>query len=234
MSAENEPTHPTRKLHRASIAPMKTVTRRQAATIYTGLAFTAEYTWMDERKRESIVAYLRRRMAELGIDAADVAASIAADQERMRAARYRDAAGNTWDGKGRAPQWVVNAISAGSRSSTLQSLGQRNPNRATLALWTGDRTRLQELDWLQSNRSYLARKSGHSAVYSLPACSSMKSVLVVLVTIAVNYTHAVGNTNTGCYSMRKRATRNAHDFTSKRRETQVGGVDDATRNVEFS
>ncbi|HKT97239.1 MAG TPA: H-NS histone family protein [Paraburkholderia sp.] len=68
---------------------------------------------MDERKRESIVAYLRRRMAEFGIEPDDLASSIAADQERMRAARYRDAAGNTWDGKGNAPQWVVQATSAG-------------------------------------------------------------------------------------------------------------------------
>ncbi|MEM5446912.1 MULTISPECIES: H-NS histone family protein [Paraburkholderia] len=68
---------------------------------------------MDERKRESIVAYLRRRMAELEIDPEDVAASIAADQERLRAAKYRDAFGNTWDGKGNTPQWVVQATSAG-------------------------------------------------------------------------------------------------------------------------
>ena len=68
---------------------------------------------MDERKRDSIVAYLRRRMAELGIEPNDVAASLAADQEKMRAARYRDAFGNTWDGKGDAPQWVVQATSAG-------------------------------------------------------------------------------------------------------------------------
>lgn len=68
---------------------------------------------MDERKRDSIVAYLRRRMAELGIEPDDVAASIAADQEKVRAARYRDAFGNTWDGKGDTPQWVVQATSAG-------------------------------------------------------------------------------------------------------------------------
>ncbi|MEX3945566.1 H-NS family nucleoid-associated regulatory protein [Paraburkholderia sp. BR10937] len=68
---------------------------------------------MDERKRDSIVAYLRRRMAELGIGPDDVAASIAADQERLRAARYRDAIGNIWDGKGAAPQWVMQATSAG-------------------------------------------------------------------------------------------------------------------------
>ncbi|MFD1561823.1 H-NS family nucleoid-associated regulatory protein [Paraburkholderia silviterrae] len=68
---------------------------------------------MDERKRESIVAYLRRRMAEFEIEPEDIAASIAADQEQLRAARYRDAIGNTWDGKGDAPQWVIQATSAG-------------------------------------------------------------------------------------------------------------------------
>nr|WP_328809476.1 H-NS family nucleoid-associated regulatory protein [Paraburkholderia hiiakae] len=68
---------------------------------------------MDERKRESIVAYLRRRMAEFGIEPDDIAASIAADAAQLRAARYRDAAGHTWDGKGDAPRWVVQATSAG-------------------------------------------------------------------------------------------------------------------------
>jgi DNA-binding protein H-NS len=68
---------------------------------------------MDERKRESIVAYLRRRMAEYGIKPEDIAASLAADQARLRAARFRDASGNTWDGKGAPPQWLVQATSAG-------------------------------------------------------------------------------------------------------------------------
>ena len=59
------------------------------------------------------MAYLRRRMAEFGIEPEDIAASIAADAAQMRAARYRDAAGHTWDGKGDAPRWVVQATSAG-------------------------------------------------------------------------------------------------------------------------
>lgn len=49
---------------------------------------------MDERKRESIVAYLRRRMDELGIKAEDVARSISADPKGVKR-RYRDANGNT-------------------------------------------------------------------------------------------------------------------------------------------
>ncbi|WP_321889966.1 H-NS family nucleoid-associated regulatory protein [Paraburkholderia bannensis] len=68
---------------------------------------------MDERKRDSIVAYLQRRMAEFDITPEAIAASIANDQRRLNAVRYRDAFGNGWDGQGVAPQWVVNATSAG-------------------------------------------------------------------------------------------------------------------------
>ncbi|HEV3430493.1 MAG TPA: H-NS family nucleoid-associated regulatory protein [Paraburkholderia sp.] len=68
---------------------------------------------MDERKRDSIVAYLQRRMAEFDITPEAIAASIAEDQRRLQAVKYRDAFGNSWDGEGAAPQWVVQATSAG-------------------------------------------------------------------------------------------------------------------------
>ncbi|WP_321889627.1 H-NS family nucleoid-associated regulatory protein [Paraburkholderia bannensis] len=68
---------------------------------------------MDERKRDSIVAYLQRRMAEFDITQEAIAASIAEDQRRLNSVRYRDAFGNGWDGQGAAPQWVVTATSAG-------------------------------------------------------------------------------------------------------------------------
>lgn len=68
---------------------------------------------MDERKRESIVSYLRRRMDEFGISAEALAESIAQDQLAAKAARYRSATGQSWDGQGEAPQWVQQAISAG-------------------------------------------------------------------------------------------------------------------------
>lgn len=79
---------------------------------------------MDERKRDSIVAYLQRRMAEFGITSEAIAASIAEDQRRLQAVKYRDASGNSWDGEGAAPQWVVQATSAG------QSLGHFSVRRA--------------------------------------------------------------------------------------------------------
>lgn len=75
------------------------------------------------------MAYLRRRMAEFGIEPEDVAASIAADQEKVRAARYRDALGNTWDGKGDAPQWVLQATSAG-QSLEHFSIGETSAQQA--------------------------------------------------------------------------------------------------------
>jgi DNA-binding protein H-NS len=68
---------------------------------------------MDERKRDSIVAYLRRRMAEFGIELDDVAAAIAQDQIQHKSAKYRSATGETWSGEGEMPQWLKQAISAG-------------------------------------------------------------------------------------------------------------------------
>jgi DNA-binding protein H-NS len=68
---------------------------------------------MDERKRDSMVAYLRRRMAEVGIELDDLAAAIAEDQLKQKTARYRSATGEAWSGDGEMPQWLKQAISAG-------------------------------------------------------------------------------------------------------------------------
>ena len=68
---------------------------------------------MDERKRDSMVAYLRRRMSEVGIKPDDLAAAIAEDQVRQKTARYRSATGETWSGDGEMPQWLKQAMSAG-------------------------------------------------------------------------------------------------------------------------
>lgn len=95
---------------------------------------------MDERKRESIVAYLRRRMAEFGIKPEDIATSLAADQARLRAVRFRDASGNTWDGKGAAPQWVVQATSAGQSLEhfAIDGAPNRHADKRTGADWRND------------------------------------------------------------------------------------------------
>ncbi|MEX4004838.1 H-NS family nucleoid-associated regulatory protein [Paraburkholderia sp. EG285A] len=95
---------------------------------------------MDERRRESIVAYLRRRMAEFGIKPEDIATSIAADQERLRAVRFRDASGNSWDGKGAPPQWVVQATSAGQTLEhfAIDSASTQEPGKRAGADWRND------------------------------------------------------------------------------------------------
>ena len=93
---------------------------------------------MDERKRESIVAYLRRRMADFGIEPDDVAASLAADQEQLKAARYQDAVGNTWDGKGEAPRWVVQAMSAGQSIEHFSIANAKATNEGRNADWRND------------------------------------------------------------------------------------------------
>jgi len=75
---------------------------------------------MDERKRDSMVAYLRRRMQEFGISIDDLAAAIASDVAEQKEARYRSATGNTWSGEGEMPQWLKQAISAGQSLEHFQ------------------------------------------------------------------------------------------------------------------
>jgi DNA-binding protein H-NS len=73
---------------------------------------TDEYL-MDERKRDSMVAYLRRRMEEFGIRPEDLASVLASDQSKQKQARYRNATGEVWSGEGEMPQWLRQAIRAG-------------------------------------------------------------------------------------------------------------------------
>lgn len=68
---------------------------------------------MDERKRDSMIAYLRRRMAQVGIKIGDLAAALAEERTRQKSVRFRSAFGETWDGKGTMPQWLSQAVSAG-------------------------------------------------------------------------------------------------------------------------
>lgn len=82
---------------------------------------------MDERKRESMVAYLRRRMAQVGIKVGDLAAAIAEDRARSKSARYRNAAGDSWDGNGAMPQWLSQATSAGQ---TLAHFAVNAPSKS--------------------------------------------------------------------------------------------------------
>lgn len=68
---------------------------------------------MDERKRDSMIAYLRHRMEEFGIKPEDLAAVLASEPAAKKGERYRSATGDSWDGQGEMPQWLKQAISAG-------------------------------------------------------------------------------------------------------------------------
>jgi len=68
---------------------------------------------MDERKRDSMIAYLRHRMDEFGIRPEDLASALALEQAEKTTARYRSATGDEWDGNSEMPRWLKQAISAG-------------------------------------------------------------------------------------------------------------------------
>lgn len=95
---------------------------------------------VDERKRESMVAYLRRRMAEFGIEPDDLAESIARDQRRQKETRYRNAAGETWDGRGEVPQWLQQAMSAGQSLEhfAVNGVNGQLPHKPSGVDWRND------------------------------------------------------------------------------------------------
>ena len=68
---------------------------------------------MDERKRDSMIAYLRHRMDEFGIRPEDLASALALEKPEHTVPRYRSATGDEWNGDGEMPQWLKQAISAG-------------------------------------------------------------------------------------------------------------------------
>jgi DNA-binding protein H-NS len=68
---------------------------------------------MDERKRDSMIAYLRHRMDDFGISPDDLASFLTTRPAGPDTGRYRSAGGDTWSGEGETPQWLKQAISAG-------------------------------------------------------------------------------------------------------------------------
>lgn len=68
---------------------------------------------MDERKRDAMVAYLRRRIDEFEIKLEDLAIAMKDERATLMDARYRNATGDSWDGRGEMPQWLRQAVSAG-------------------------------------------------------------------------------------------------------------------------
>jgi DNA-binding protein H-NS len=109
---------------------------------------------MDERKRDSMIAYLRHRMEKFGIKPEDLAAAIESGQAEQKGARYRSATGNTWSGEGEMPQWLKQAISAGQSVEHFQ-LSSKEP---------APRINREAVNWRNDPfaGSPLARQESHS------------------------------------------------------------------------
>jgi len=73
-----------------------------------------------ERKRTKAqaVATVQAMMAEYGLTPADLALT-PKKPARTVPAKYRDASGNTWSGRGLRPVWLRNALAAGVALETF-------------------------------------------------------------------------------------------------------------------
>jgi DNA-binding protein H-NS len=95
---------------------------------------------MDERKRDSMIVYLRHRMEEFGIRPDDLASALAFEQPEQTKARYRSATGDIWSGEGEMPQWLKQAVSAGQAISHFElssKVAASRNNRETVD-WRND------------------------------------------------------------------------------------------------
>ncbi|WP_459709561.1 H-NS histone family protein [Paraburkholderia sp. 2C] len=95
---------------------------------------------MDERKRDSMIAYLRHRMDEFGISSDDLASFLATPPAGSDTGRYRSAGGDTWNGEGEMPQWLKQATSAGQSIGHFELACQTHakPASQTHADWKND------------------------------------------------------------------------------------------------
>jgi DNA-binding protein H-NS len=68
---------------------------------------------LEGEARDRLIRWMLHRMDEVGITLATLAQSVEDDRTRERAVSYRDAWGNTWDGRGALPEWLQRAQAAG-------------------------------------------------------------------------------------------------------------------------
>jgi DNA-binding protein H-NS len=95
---------------------------------------------MDERKRDSIIAYLRHRMDDFGISPDDLGSFLATSSAGPDTVRYRNAGGDSWSGEGEMPQWLKQATSAGQSIEHFELACGTLPqaSRQTNADWKND------------------------------------------------------------------------------------------------
>ncbi|WP_144161924.1 H-NS histone family protein [Paraburkholderia sp. BCC1885] len=68
---------------------------------------------LEGEARERLICWIRHRMDEFGITLAALAQSLDSDFKEQQAVAYRDAWGNTWNGRGDLPEWLQRAVAAG-------------------------------------------------------------------------------------------------------------------------
>lgn len=77
-------------------------------------------------ERQTAIDKVRALMAEFGLTVEDLGGKAsgagrkkAADGTRKAAVKYRDAAGNTWSGRGLQPRWLKEALAKGKALSNF-------------------------------------------------------------------------------------------------------------------
>jgi DNA-binding protein H-NS len=114
--------------------------QQSAFAIRQEIALKKEYL-MDERKRDSMIAYLRHRMDEFGIRPEDLASALASGQSKQTEGRYRSAAGDEWNGDGEMPQWLKQTVSAGQSIKHFELPSKPAPTTSSLRVsvnWRDD------------------------------------------------------------------------------------------------
>ena len=72
-------------------------------------------------ERQTAISKVRALMAEFGLSVEDLGggksngAARKSDGTRKAAVKYRDAAGNTWSGRGLQPRWLKEALASGKK-----------------------------------------------------------------------------------------------------------------------
>lgn len=71
---------------------------------------------IEQHDKAKHVAEIKARMSETGVTVADLGGVVAKPSDRASAPvapKYRDAAGNTWSGRGFKPVWLRDALARG-------------------------------------------------------------------------------------------------------------------------
>src|ERR1700758_2068959 len=78
-------------------------THHNRRSVHAEQLLSKKESFMDERKRDSMIAYLRHRMDAFGIRPEHLASALALEKSEHTVPRYRSATGDEWNGDGEMP-----------------------------------------------------------------------------------------------------------------------------------